>query len=415
MAAFLAPLPLVEAEAAPRFQTGSTTLPSWAPGVLEIHHIATGRGNSTLILGPDGTSLLVDAGEAHSAEKTMAPLLPNGSRRAGQWVARYVSAQLNRAGGSGLDLALMTHLHGDHVGEVAASSPQSSRGPYRLTGFADVAATVPVRGLIDRGWPDYAYPAPQKDPTALNYIAVARALAAQGTKVQMAEAGSLRQLALRRSPAQYPAFSARVLSVNGEVWTGSGEAAEPHFLPLAGLSGEAIPAENACCVSLVMQYGRFRYYAGGDLIHDTQYDRYPWHDIETPVARAAGPVTVAVANHHGYFDACGPAMVRALQPRIWVLPTWHVSHPDLSTLANLYSEDLYAGERLVFATAMTDAAILTTERFSGRLASTQGHVVVRVPAPGSEFTVHVVNARDEQGTVVASFGPFAAQGSSVSS
>jgi hypothetical protein len=107
-------------------------------------------------------------------------------------------------------------------------------------------------------------------------------------------------------------------------------------------------------------------------------------------------------------------MVRALQPRVWVLPTWHVSHPDLATLANLYSEDLYAGERSVFATAMTETAILTTERFSGRLAGAQGHVVVRVPAPGSEFTVHVVSARDELGGVIASFGPLAAQGGTAS-
>lgn len=414
MAALLTQLPVVEAEAAATAQTGGATLPPWTPGVLEIHHIATGRGNATLILGPDGTLLLVDAGEAHSAEKTMAPLLPNSSRRAGEWVARYVSAQLNRTGGNALDLALMTHLHGDHVGEVAASSPQSSRGPYRLTGFADVAEAVPVRELIDRGWPDYDYPAAQKDPSALNYIAVARALAERGTRVQKARAGSLKQLALRRNPAQYPAFKTRVLSVNGEIWTGSDEAAEPHFVSLAGLSGEAIPAENACCASLTMQYGRFRYYAGGDLIRDTQYDRYPWHDTETPAAQVAGPVSVAVANHHGYFDACGPAMVRALQPRVWVLPTWHVSHPDLATLANLYSEDLYAGERSVFATAMTETAILTTERFSGRLAGAQGHVVVRVPAPGSEFTVHVVSARDELGGVIASFGPLAAQGGTAS-
>jgi hypothetical protein len=39
-------------------------LSAWTPGTLDIHQIATGRGNSALIIMPDGTTLLVDAGAA---------------------------------------------------------------------------------------------------------------------------------------------------------------------------------------------------------------------------------------------------------------------------------------------------------------------------------------------------------------
>jgi hypothetical protein len=163
-----------------------------------------------------------------------------------------------------------------------------------------------------------------------------------------------------------------------------------------------------CCVSLRLQYGGFRYYTGGDLTCDTDYGRLPWHDIEAPVAEAAGAVSVAVANHHGYFDACGPSAVRILRPRVWILPTWHVSHPAMSVLANLFSEDLYPGERAVFATGMTPEALLTTDRFSRLLKSSEGHVVVRVPRRGGEFSVFVVDAKDERGRVASAFGPFAA-------
>ncbi len=38
-------------------------LPAWTPGTLDIHQISTGRGNSALLILPDGTSLLIDAGE----------------------------------------------------------------------------------------------------------------------------------------------------------------------------------------------------------------------------------------------------------------------------------------------------------------------------------------------------------------
>lgn len=387
---------------------GVETLPQWKPGILEIHHIDTGRGNSTFVVAPDGTSLLIDAGEAHSAERTMAPARPDSSRRAGEWIARYVRRQLDRIQQTNLDIMLLTHLHGDHVGEVTASSPQSTRGPYRLTGAADVAEALEVREVIDRGWPDYAYPAPPKDPTSLNYIALAKSMAARGIRVQHAQAGSAHQLALRLDPASYPTFRARILSVNGEVWTGSGKTAKALFPSVAGLPAEAMPTENMCCVSFLLQYGAFRYYSGGDLTSDTDYDRYPWHDIETPVAHAAGPVSVAVANHHGYFDACGPSFVRALRPRVWVLPTWHVSHPAMNVIANLFSTELYPGERSVFAVGMTPEALLTTERFSKNLASNDGHVIIRVPPEGNQFTVHLVDSRSESGTVMKSFGPFAA-------
>jgi hypothetical protein len=388
-------------------QTTGSSLPPWQPGVLEIHHIDTGRGNASFVIGPDGTSLVLDAGEAHSPERTMAPARPDATRRAGEWIVRYVRRQLDRIGTTELDLMFLTHLHGDHVGEVAASSPQSSHGPYRLTGAADVAEAVPVRSLIDRGWPDYSYPAPPRDPTSLNYIALAKSLAAHGTKLEQAIAGSARQLALRRDPARYPGFRARVLSVNGTVWTGSNEDSKQLFPPIAGLDTAAMPTENMCCASLLLQYGAFRYYSGGDLTCDTDYGRLPWHDIESPVAEAAGPVSVAVANHHGYFDACGPAFVRALQPRAWIIPTWHASHPAMNVIANLFSRELYPGERSVFATGMTPEALLTTERFSSNLSSSDGHVVVRIPAGGDAFSIHVITARDESGTVLKSFGPFA--------
>ena len=392
--------------AAESAKTNSGPLPAWKPGILEIHHIDTGRGNSTLVLGPDGTSLLIDAGEAHSTERTMAPARPDSSRRAGEWIARYVQRQLSRIGSDGLDTMLLTHLHGDHVGEVTTASPPSKRGNYRLTGAADVAEAIAIREVIDRGWPDYDFPAPTKDPTALNYIALAHELARRGTKVSQARAGSARQVSLRRKPDAYSGFQVRIVATNGMVWTGNGERAAARFPAVDGLSAKEMPTENMCCVALRLEYGGFRYYTGGDLTCDTDYGQSPWHDIESPVAQAVGPVSVAVANHHGYFDACGPAAVRALQPRVWVLPTWHASHPAMSVLANLYSEELYPGERLVFAGGMTPEALVTTERFSRLLKSSEGHIVVRVDGGGREFTVLVVDAKDETGTVMSAFGPF---------
>jgi hypothetical protein len=115
-------------------------------------------------------------------------------------------------------------------------------------------------------------------------------------------------------------------------------------------------------------------------------------------------------NHHGYFDAGGFEAVQALRPRVWILPSWHVSHPAMNVMANLFSTELYPGERSVFAVGMTEAAMLTTERFSKGLSSSEGHVVVRVAPGGAEYRVYVVDARSEGGGVTAQVGPLASVG-----
>ena len=71
----------------------------WEPGHYQVHFIYTGRGESMFHIFPDGTSMLVDCGDSMRFHNTPAevPLLPDLSRRAGEWVARYV-ARVNPRG-----------------------------------------------------------------------------------------------------------------------------------------------------------------------------------------------------------------------------------------------------------------------------------------------------------------------------
>ncbi len=39
------------------------TLPAWEEGYMDIHHINTGCGECAYIILPDGTTMLIDAGE----------------------------------------------------------------------------------------------------------------------------------------------------------------------------------------------------------------------------------------------------------------------------------------------------------------------------------------------------------------
>ncbi len=73
-----------------------------AYGDLEIHHIDVGQGDATLIVGPGGTTILIDAGR-HSG--------PDG----GRLVCEYLEAE----GIEKLDYIILTHIDVDHVGGFA--------------------------------------------------------------------------------------------------------------------------------------------------------------------------------------------------------------------------------------------------------------------------------------------------------
>jgi glyoxylase-like metal-dependent hydrolase (beta-lactamase superfamily II) len=91
-------------------------IPPWSPGTLDIHQISTGRGNAGLYIFPDGTTLLVDAGELPKKTERHTPDRPDGTCTAGGWITRYIRHALRHDPKPALDYALLTHFHDDHMG-----------------------------------------------------------------------------------------------------------------------------------------------------------------------------------------------------------------------------------------------------------------------------------------------------------
>ena len=380
----------------------------WQRGLLDIHHISTGRGNSMLAICPDGTSIMVDAGATKGPTDALGPARPNDLRRPGEWIGRYALHHLRTTPKKELDYFVLTHLHGDHMGEVTTDSPLSSAGDYRLTGVTDVAELMPIRRIIDRGYPSYDYPAPTTYDAALNYIRFVRSAAKHGTRVEQLKVGSASQLVLQHEPSEFASVVIRNLAANGDVWTGQGEGVKHLFPPLSTLKPQQYPSENPCSIALRLGYGDFRYYIGGDLTCDTLFGTEPWLDVESAVAKVAGPVNVSALDHHGYYDATGPEFVRDMQSRIYIIQTWHASHPALQVLDRLYSPILYSGDRDVLSTGLVHAASLADARLSDRMLSQQGHIVIRVSPGGKQYEVIVLDDAVEQGNVKARFGPYTA-------
>jgi beta-lactamase superfamily II metal-dependent hydrolase len=382
-------------------------LPAWQPGVLEIHHLATNRGNSALLILPDGTTMMVDAGAIYGSTPYLSDPLPSGQRRPGEWIGRYAQRRLDASGLTSIDTFLLTHLHGDHVGYLPPEGPLSVDGNYRFTGVSDVAAIIPIHRFVDRAWPDYTYPAPAEADFQKNYRAFLLAQNKAGKTVERFRPGADDQFILQRNPADYPSFEIRNLIANGVVWTGKGEQTQALFPGLSTLKPADYPAENPCSCAIRLRYGSFGYYTGGDLTNDTNYGRDSWRDSESPAAEVCGRVSVAVANHHGYFNANGERYVRALQPKVFVIPSWDSAHPTVNVLNTLYSKAIYPGNRDIFATLVKQENRIANKK-TDDLKSRAGHIVIRVEPGGGTFAVYIISNADESGTVTASFGPYTA-------
>lgn len=379
------------------------SLPLWTPGTLDIHHIDTGVGNATFILGPDGTTTLIDCGATRGGPPASTPLRPDASRSAGEWVARYALRHAGAARRTTLDHIVATHVHPDHVGSPSAGDRRAPEG-YVLTGLSDVDAHMPADLVIDRGFPDYASLPLIEAPFAANHLAWLNARTASGRKVEQVSVGSAGQVGSRRPGV----FTMRFVGGNGCVWTGTEERSRSLVPPASHWTPETAPEENHMSIAMLISYGAFRYFTGGDLVADTHDGAVPWLDVETPIARVAGPVDVAAANHHGYFDACARGYAQALDAHAYIVQGWHATHPAMQPLQRMLDDWRGRPNRDVYITRLSDESRAVNGRFLPKVRSTEGHVVVRVTADGL-FRIYVTDSRDESDTIIFASQPTASK------
>ncbi|GAA0294474.1 hypothetical protein GCM10009087_00300 [Sphingomonas oligophenolica] len=394
-------------------------LPAWTPGYLYIHHISTGRGNAAYFVMPDGTTMLVDAGEADPEFiASVAPLKPfpprpDGSHSAGYEIARYIRQFAPAGRPVTLDYAMITHFHTDHIGTITASSPLSANGNYRLAGITEVADLIPIGTLIDRAAPDYKVPLDLRgcsegnDAKALqNYLGLVAFRLGRGQPVVGLHAGELDQIHLRK-PQAFPEFHIRNVASSGVIWTGRGSETE-RYIP-----ADAVKAcrfdENPFSNVIKMTYGKFDYYAGGDIPGVPDYTQPYWRDVETPVAAVVGPVDVMTLDHHGNRDSTNGAILRALRPRVIIQQNWLSPQPGEEVVVRMASREFYSGPRDVFATGMSPETRIAIGPIMDRIyKSYSGHVVIRVAPGGGTYEVFILNDADVAHEVIAHFGPYQA-------
>lgn len=397
-------------------------LPKWQEGYLDLHHINTGRGNAAFLILPDGTTMLIDAGELSPLdERTFtsrnASIRPDSSRKPYEWIFNYIKQVLPA---DHLDYALITHFHDDHFGAWYPNAPFSSSKKYVLTGMTGIGSLLKINQLIDRGFPSYNYPYDLKNlsdkygggeiefgRTMKNYFTWLSESMQNGMKVSSLHAGSHRQLVLLNKPSAFPSFFIQNVKCNQWIWTGKDSSVFAHFPAVDSANRKIWPDENSLSLALTINYGPFTYYTGGDNPGNVFPGDDPLRDVETPIARAVGEVDVAVTDHHGNRDAVNEYMVKTLRPAVWIGQTWSSDHPGHEVLARMTNQHLYSGARDLFATNMLEANKLVIGPLIDRsYKSQQGHVLVRVSPGGNTYHVIVLDDTQSDLRVKSVSGPY---------
>lgn len=403
-------------------------LPAWTDGTLDLHHISTGFGDSAFYILPDGTTMLVDAGEMDRSSARVhsprnAPPRPDDSRPPYEWIVDYIAQVC--PGLKRIDYAFMTHFHSDHMGCLCDLSPEADNGAYKLVGFTGVGDALVFDRLIDRAFPNYDYPLALDDPklvaaygehpefvktreTMDNYHAfVAYHQKHNGLQAEKFQVGAKDQFVLVKDAKKYPAFEIRNICGNGEVWTGVDTVAKQYVPPIEDLELGELPDENVVSCGIRMRYGRFTFFNGADIPGVLGIGQPAWRDLETPVAQVVGSVDVHNLNHHGYRDTHNTFFVQTLRPRVYIHQNWSSDQPGHDVLSRLTSQHLYPGPRDLFCTYMNEAnRIVIGPALDRAYKSMYGHIVVRVAPGGDSYQVIILDDTTTDRLVTSIHGPY---------
>lgn len=365
------------------------TLPAWSEGYLDIHTISTGRGECVLVIMPDGTSLVVDAGE-FSQEGTKynnVKQRPNADIRPTTVFSDYISHFIPQS--DTIDYFNLSHYHMDHMGNMEPEYGKAVEGDYILSGVTALYHNLPFREIIDRAYPDF-------DSLAVNSMSflalenykkfLSYNIENRGLKASRFELGAVNQFAMRYNASAYPDFKIENICSNGYVWQ-DGKAFDVY-------QGDQRRENGASC-GFVIRYGAFDFLTAGDI--------GDYYDLEYYVGKAAGDLDAVKAHHHlSPHSMCQKAM-EVMTPEVMVVPSFYVREiqPDKSKF-----DYILQGGCKIFCTNVGEDLLEQYPDEYAKCSATNGHVVIRVEPNGKQYWVYTLDDTDELYRVKQIDGPF---------
>jgi beta-lactamase superfamily II metal-dependent hydrolase len=364
--------------------TNSPALPpgTWTPGTLEIHTFNVGQGDSRLIIGPTGKTLLIDVFEASWNTNATAT-----------WLAGEIRAI---TGSDHIDYIMASHWHLDHIGYAGYGGIWSLLEEQGMTAGAiidrDGGTWVDSNGddICDPDTEIVWHNAGTVSGTGRNWACWVTDPNTIGGQIrELAQIGSTTQIDLGISEG----VTVTIVQVDAE-----GIMMADGVTPVQGdHTGDALPpSENDYSITIWLNWGEFDFVTGGDT--DGEYATssygYVYNDVETDVATRIGQdVEVLSVNHHGSSHSTNQTYVDVLDPDVAIYSvgsTNSYGHPDQGVL-----DRLYANGTVQYFTQIGDA---TRDYYDSIIVD--GHVVIQV-TDGINYTVdgdpYVATAPDSTG------------------
>jgi competence protein ComEC len=258
---------------------------------LKITVLNVGQGDSTLIVTPNGKTLLIDAG-------------PNGKGR--EVILPYLQAHQITS----LDAIIASHYHADHIGGI----DEVIAGNDGELGTQD--DLIPKIASYDRGGAPF-----ENTPFYPEYLN-----AIQDHHLSLTTGDLI--------PID-PDVTIRCVAIGATVLND----------PSTDLSQGGSELENSVSISLLIEYGNFRYLTSGDITGGGSPGGFQTLDVESPLAALVGEVTAVHVNHHGSLTSSNETFVNTLKPKVAlinvgngnefghpaqeVLERWHDAGTDL--------------------------------------------------------------------------------------
>lgn len=381
-----------------------STAGTWTAGELTTYWFDVEQGDSQLIVGPTGKTLLIDLGETAWNS--------TGTNTKASMVAQRIREICGISSGPvHLDYVMASHHHLDHIGYAANPNDTSTvgNGIYQLLTPPSVGGLGFTVGQVldhDGGvWTDTNGDSDCDVGTS----------SAPANETAWHNAGTTSQTARRwmcwlYGPASQPdraIIDGKVTRLtNSGTWPaldlGTGVTATivmanaknvmqaDGVTPVSGnhTSAAVPPSENDYSIGLRVAFGPYVYATAGD--SDGEYDTssygYTYNDIEAHLVGKFGTVAAARANHHGSGHSSANSYLTGLSPQVGVISCGANSygHPANRVLDAFrsVSADIYLTNRPCDTTDASGAAIDYTGTFNQN-----GTVTLVTTGAGAGFRV----------------------------